>query len=256
MCLSLTSCGASQSSAEAETAKETEQTTAEVPAEADSEAEAEPEQEAEETPAPEEVEAAQQPEAEPEADEQEEAEQDPYPYYPWIEPLPDGIEATVQKLGDFELLIRYKNNTGKDISIYSECQFMDASGDPSSWMSGGGEFVKAGGEYLEVMWCDDYFDSYLLYCEIGDVGARIQKANDALTIESSRNADGSVHIVASTTADDGAAISGYVFFTGDDGEILGYESVGWGFAESEMEGDTEIPDFEYADYVVCVYATA
>ena len=178
-----------------------------------------------------------------------------FPYFPWFKQLPDGIEAEIQKLGDFELLIHYKNNTGRDVAFYTECQFFDEFGEDDGWMATVNEFVRDGDDYVAIMECYDYFESYLLYCEIDDPGARIQIANDALSVQTWQNSDRSVHLDMKTTAEDGTSVDGYVFFTDADGYILGYDYVGYGFGD-EAEDDTEIPGFEYDDYFVCISAIA
>lgn len=184
-----------------------------------------------------------------------ETQEDPYPYYPWVEQLPEGLEATVQKFDDFTILVRYTNNTGGDIALYTEGAFYDANGEGISSYSTIQEYIKAGDDYVAILECDDYFENYLLYGEIQKVGAKMQIANESLTVNSSVNSDGSIHIDMSTTAEDGTSVDGYVFFTDEDNNIVEYKSIGWGF-EDEMSDDTEVPEHEYSDYFICVSAIA
>jgi hypothetical protein len=182
-----------------------------------------------------------------------EAENDPYPYYPWVEQLPDGLEASIQKYDDFTLLVRYTNNTGDVIALYSECTFFDQEGNGINQISTIEEYIKDGDEYVAIFECDDYFEYNLLYCEIEDVGARIKIINEGLSVNSSVNDDGSIHLEMNSTSEDGVSVGGYVFFTDENNNIVYYENIGWGFS-GEMSGDTEIPKHEYSDYFVFVTA--
>lgn len=176
-----------------------------------------------------------------------------YPFYPWEEQLPEGIEATVQKFDGFTLLIRYKNNTGKDIALSTEGSFFDENGDGINAYYTIQEYIKDGDDYVAILECDDYFEYYLLNSEIEKVGAKIQIANENLTVNSSANDDGSIHIEMSSSSEEWVSVDGYVFFTDDENNIVAYEPIGGGF-EGEMSDDTDIPGKDYSDYFVCVSA--
>ncbi len=187
------------------------------------------------------------------AEVEDKTEYDEYPYYPWVEPLPEGLEATVQKFDDFTLLIHYKNHTGNDIALYTEGAVFDEEGNEINSFGGIQEYIKDGADCIAEFVSLDYFEYNLLYCEIQDVGARTKEINESLSIESSVNSDGSVHLELRTTAKEGVSVDGYVVFTNND-TIVDYMSFGYGFSD-EFIDDTEIPEHEYTDYFISYSAT-
>lgn len=139
------------------------------------------------------------------------------------------------------------------IALSTEGSFFDENGDGINTYYTIQEYIKDGDDYVAILECDDYFEYYLLNSEIEKVGAKIQIANENLTVNSSANDDGSIHIEMSTSSEEWASVDGYVFFTDDENNIVAYEPVGGGF-EDEMSDDTDIPGKEYSDYFVCVTA--
>ena len=171
----------------------------------------------------------------------------------WNTPLPDGLSAKVIPVDDFTLLVWYANETGDDIALATYYAFADSDGNGIIQGTSYIGFIRNGEEYIEVLDSPDPIVFYGLDYDIERVFQKTQEANDALSVESRKNNDGSVTAYFSSA--DGASVYGRIFFLSDDGDVLGYQSFDIGFA-SDMDYDFDPPGVEYDDYILCYEATA
>ena len=171
---------------------------------------------------------------------------------PWNTPLPDGLTAELQLVDDdCTLLIHYANNTGSAISLTTYCAFADERGDTFMQSARIISFLADGTEYIVAIDAYDEIKQIGLDYEIGNPLRKISEANEALSVSSQRNGDGSVS--ATFSSPDGASVSGGIFFLAQDGSVLGYQPFSIGFLSS-MDYYFDAPDFEYDDYLLCYEA--
>ena len=162
--------------------------------------------------------------------------------------LPDGLAVKAQFLDDdCVLILHYRNDTGKPISLTTYYTFGDA--DMNAYMSGANAmmYFADGTDRFEVIESWDTVESLGLDYDIGTPLKKMREINESLTFETRQNGDGSVSALFSSP--NGTSVDGYIFYLDENDEVLGYEHFGIGFA-GEMDYSFSAPGYEYDHYIL------
>ena len=172
----------------------------------------------------------------------------------WLTPLPDGLTASVELFDDFTILVHYKNHTGEDISLTTYYAFGDENEEMFQQGATSTSYLKDGSEYIAILDAWDPIVYFGLDYEIGRVLQRTREANEALSVDSHQNSDGSV-TATFTTTQNGTSVGGYIFYLDKYRKVISYENFGIGFGGS-MSYPFSAPEKEYFDYIICYEALA
>lgn len=166
----------------------------------------------------------------------------------WLSSLPDGIDAKLQIVDDYSGYIVYTNNTGDDVFLntnticFDEFGILDIFGNSN-------QLLRDGEKCVDILSTRDPIVSFQVDCSIDDVRQSTKDDYNALTVNTSRNSNDSVTVSVSSTSSDQIAFFVSIFFTDENGDILGYNQSSPQFIY-DMGGTFEAPGFEYADYFI------
>ena len=162
--------------------------------------------------------------------------------------MPDGIAATFSTIDVNGIQIavgRFRNDTGKDVSLDLECSYGDEKGE--FW--GGGvssqPLLREGDEYIEVFDIGEEYQSYMVDCQLSDVPDGVYTHYDATDVEDRRNADDSIGYKITCSDPDGYSLQIRAFYFNEKDEIIGYSSADVGGTEDLDWAQMEIPSVDY-----------
>lgn len=165
--------------------------------------------------------------------------------------MPEGITATFSTIDENGVQIavgRFRNDTGKDVSLDLECSYGDENGE--FW--GGGvssqPLLREGDEYIEVFDIGEEYQSYMIDCQISDVPDGVYMHYDATDVEDRRNADDSIGYKITCSDPDGYSLQIRAFYLNEKDEIIGYSSADVGGSKDWDWDKMEIPSIEYDSY--------
>lgn len=167
--------------------------------------------------------------------------------------MPDGITATFSTIDENGLQIavgRFRNDTGKDVSMDLDCSYGDENGE--FWGNGVSTqpLLREGEEYIEVFDIGEEYQSYMVDCQISDVPDGVYMHYDATSVEDRKNEDGSVGYRVTSSDPEGYSLLIRSFYFNEKDEIIGYNSAEIGGSGDWDWDQMEIPSVEYDSYKV------
>lgn len=167
--------------------------------------------------------------------------------------MPEGITATFSTIdeGDVQVAVgRFRNDTGKDVSLDLECSYGDENG--VFWGNGVSSqpLLREGDEYIEVFDIGEEYQSYMVDCYISDVPDGVYLHYEATSVEDRKNADGSIGYKVTSSDPEGYTLLIKAFFFNEKDEIVGCSSADIGGSGDWDWDQMEIPSVEYDSYKV------
>jgi len=168
---------------------------------------------------------------------------------PWKDHLPDGINAEIQFIDEYTGFVIFYNETGEDISLETNIICSDENYDILGIFGTFGSFVRNGEKHIDIIETTDPIFAFQIDCSIGNIRNSVQEDNDAISMTSSRNSDGSVTVEFVSSADYVIDFFATIFYVDAEDNIIGYETSSPQFIY-DMGGVFNVPDFEYYDYFI------
>ena len=170
---------------------------------------------------------------------------------PWKDQLPDGIDAEIQFVNDYLGFVIFYNETGEDISLETTIVCADENYDILGVFGSYGSFTRNGERHIDVLETRDPINAFQIDCSIGHVRDSVRADNDAISMTSTKNDDGSISVKFESTADYEIAFFATIYYVDKDNKIIGYETSSPQFIY-DMGGTFEVPNFEYDDYFILI----
>lgn len=152
----------------------------------------------------------------------------------------------VYQPSDDLLIVKFTNNTGKDIGLDIAIDYETEDGTTtSSWSSQ--DYLPAGEPYIMAEEAEDKIKSYEISYEVKGASSSVKKYYEKTPYELKENEYGGIdyHMTDNTT--DGFSDQIYIFYEDKNGKILGYDGGTWSGA-GDIDDTFEQPGYDYDKY--------